>query len=111
MIIKKHVFIYIFIFAVFLSSAAARDFSLNLWKNYHLNQPLLIVSHSNSPSFITFHDRLQKEWIADYHIAEETTYMKLNKNGEALEIVGSGNNLHVKGLKEGELLSLSLVDA
>jgi hypothetical protein len=34
MIIKKHVFIYISLLAAILTSTAARDFHLGLWKNY-----------------------------------------------------------------------------
>lgn len=62
MIIKKHVFICFFILGTILSCTVSREFNLSLWKNYQLNNPHLLLSHSSHPFSIAFADRVQKEW-------------------------------------------------
>lgn len=41
--------LFIFLLTCLLCLSPARHFNLSLWKNYHLNHPTLILSHSTLP--------------------------------------------------------------
>jgi hypothetical protein len=75
MIIKTHLLLLCLFLSAASSSSELRDFKLSLWKNYDLNSPHLVISHSNSPSRIEFIDRTQKEWQGTYQIAEEAIHI------------------------------------
>ena len=75
MIIKTQVLLLCLFLIAASSSSELRDFKLNLWKNYDLNSPHLVISHSSHPSRIELIDRIQKEWQGTYQIAEEAIHI------------------------------------
>ena len=75
-----------------------------------MNSPHLILSHSDQPASIEFLDRTQKEWKGEYRFGEELVYIEFKKSSHSLEVVGNAESLAVRGLVEGEKLTLSHID-
>lgn len=109
--IKGHVFIYFLAVLAVASSSAVGDFRLSLWKNYDLNSAHLVFSHSRTPSAVELLDRVQKQWTADYHLADELIHISFRKGSDLLEAVGDGDSLMLSGLRGGERLALSHIDS
>lgn len=64
---------------------ADREFPLSLWKNYELDESVLVVSHSEKNGHaVWFGDRVNVEWRGEYQLSDGKIIMEFRKNEEVL---------------------------